>query len=317
MRVLMLLAAVVLATTFVAHAVLGPPNTFWTVDNGAKAIVCEHLARGRTDLSYPGQSLDPERRAFPMPAGGSEPYVWMAGERILSQYASPFPWVLWPLSRVLGFLGYGLLPALGAGLTVLATGLLARRLLPGRASLLAAGIVALASPLTFYGAVVWEHTSTMATFGFALVAITAKRPRPFLAGLALAATAFLREECALLGLATCVAAWPLLERRQLARLVVGFGLGPLALAGFYRATTGSWLGPHVAANSPAPFANVPAAVEGLLWSPGFAGVPSWLLPALAVLAVVPAVRRRVPELGADLVALLAALISLLAWLRFP
>ncbi|MEZ5064635.1 MAG: hypothetical protein R3B81_07845 [bacterium] len=317
MRVLMLLAAIVLATTFVAHGVLGPPNTFWTVDNGAKAIVCEHLARGRADLSYPGESLDPERRSFPMPAGGAEPYVWMAGERILSQYASPFPWALRPFFRVLGFIGYGVLPALGAGLTALAAGLLARRLSPGRVSLAAAAIVVFASPLLFYGAVLWEHTSTMATFGLALVAITAERPRPFLAGLGLAATAFLREECVLLGVATCVAAWPLLGRRGFVRLGLGFGLGPLALAGFYRATTGSWLGPHVAANSPAPFANIPAAVEGLLLSPGFSGVPPWLLPAVVVLAALPAVRRRVPDLAANLVALLAAAISLLAWLRFP
>ncbi|MHC4925479.1 MAG: hypothetical protein ACYTG4_15595 [Planctomycetota bacterium] len=110
------LAVFTTAAAFALHAWIGPADTFWTIDNGGKALVVANLQEdaGRTWVDYPGAAIDPSGRWFPQPLGGSEPYGTRREGRVLSQYASPFSWLALPGASAWGFLGLGLIPALGA-----------------------------------------------------------------------------------------------------------------------------------------------------------------------------------------------------------
>jgi len=302
------------------HGPLGPPDTFWTVDNGGKALVLENLRAGRLDLAYPGASLDPDFRLFPQPIGGAEPYASRQGDRVLSQYASPFVWLTLPFAALLGFAGLGILPALGAGVAVWAAGRLARALGgDDRDAIIAAVLTGLASPLLFYAAAFWEHSLTAALVGLALLELVRNPARPWAAGLFTAGACLLREELVLL--LPAIAAGMIVAHfgaRSTLRFLAGAVAGPVALALFHRATTGSWLGPHVAANPPAPFAHAADAVSGLLLSAGFTEVPVILSAFLAAAVIaVPRLHHRLGRVVAPTAMLGLGAIAALAWFECP
>ena len=269
---------------------LGPADTFWTVDDAGKDLVLRNVVRhpGDPTLDYPGRALDPRLRVFPMPLDGPEPYAARRGDRVVSQYASPFVWLAWPLARVSLPLGHLLLPALGAGAAIFATGLLGRRLGgQARTGALAAGIAAVASPLAFYGAVFWEHTLTVALVGGAFATLARSDPRFLRAGLLLGAAALLREELALLVVA--LVGVTVLERpsfRAAASLLAGAAPGLGARVAFQLWTSGSWLGVHGALNRPEPFAHAGETMDRLLLGTGASGWPAAAAAgAIAVLAL--------------------------------
>jgi len=322
--VLGLAVAVAIAGVLV-HIGIGPADTYWTIDNGGKALALESLLAhpGRPGLDYPGRSLDPELRWFPQPLAGAEPYARVRDGRIVSQYLSPFVTLTWPFARWLGFGGLAVLPALGAGLSVALAGALAARRSGRRAGRTAAAVLALASPLLFYGSVLWEHTLAAALATGALLALTGattKPPRPMLAGLLVGATVLLREETALLAIALVLVLALTGGRRELPRFVAGLVPGLLALALFQKLATGAWGGVRLDANQPVPLVHAGAALRGLLLDPGASGLP--ILAALVPLVLLAAARlappdgRTAPALRTVGLAGLAT-VSALALARFP
>ncbi len=280
------LAAAVVVAGLVLHASLGPPDTYWTLDNGGKALALRALQQGRLHLDDPGAALDPERRHYALPLEGNERYAVVADDgRLLSQYQSPFVLLTVPFAALFGFAGLAILPALGAGAATFLTGAIARRrggtVLAAR---LAAGTLAFATPLLFYASTFWEHTPTLALAAGAMLAFESRRP--LTAGLLLGAAILLREELALLLAATMLVA---LLRRDgfgpLVRLALGAVPGVALLGIFQVLATGSLTGAHLEVNRAIPFAATLDAVEGLLLGTGPAGrYPTAVLLPLGLLA---------------------------------
>jgi hypothetical protein len=312
------LALAVTVSGVILHARLGPPDTYWTIDNGGKALAVRELRAGRTWLTYPGRDLDPDFAYFPQPLAGPERYAELRDGRVVSQYLSPFVVLTLPFAALFGFAGLAVLPALGAGACVAGAGLLARRRTgSSRTGLLAAGITAAASPLLFYAAAFWEHALVGAFATAALVALDdPERERTAWSGVLLAAACFLREEMALLLLAA-VLVLAVRGRPARAALVGTLGVaGVGALAAFHRATTGSWAGVHLGVNRPVPFVHALDALRFLLLRPGLTGV-SWLVPA-AALALLVAIRdERARRFAVPGVTLLLGGLALAAWLAYP
>ena len=307
------------------HATLGPPHTYWTIDNGGKALVVDELRAhpGDCSISYPGKDVDPDFRFFPQPLGGSEPYGVLRGSRVLSQYHQPFVWLAVPLANLFGFGGLAILPALAGGLTVMLGGTLVARWTGSKTGgRVAAALLFAATPFLFYSSVFWEHTLVCAcVLGGLILLQFPERSRPLTAGLLLGAACLLREEMLLL-LAAAAAALAIAGRaREIVRLAVGAGAGLFLLLAFQKETTGSWTGVHVGVNRPVPFVNVLDAIDGLITSPGLSGLPALAGGALllAWLAAGVLLRRESPAGPATAAGALAAtlIVSALAWIRFP
>jgi hypothetical protein len=299
---------------------LGPPRTFWTIDDAGKSLVVANLLRHPTStaLDYPGQALDPYDRFFPQPIRGAERYATLRGEHIVSQYLAPFTYLALPFAA-LGFAGLGILPALGGAAVVLLTGLLATALAgTRRAGRAAAAIVVASSPLLFYSSVFWEHTLVVALAAGGFLALSTSRPRPFVSGLLLGACCLLREETGLL-LSAVVLAGMLLRRREDAARVAGGGLlGVVARGVFHLVTSGSLLGVHGSLNQPAAFQNADDAARDLLVGAGFSGLPDLVvLGALVLLAAAAFLPRRaaLPPLILGVAGLAVA--SIRGWQLFP
>jgi len=291
----------------------GPPGTDWTIDNGGKALVVHELVQhgGDSSIRYPAERIDPEYRFFPQPLQGKEPYGVLRNGQVHSQYDSPFVRIAAPAFALGGGTALAFLPALGGGAAVFLTGLQAT---------LAGVILLLAAPLLFYSSVFWEHTWVMAIVtGSLLLLKNAGRRRAFFAGLAMGAAILLREEIILFFFAT-LAAMAMVRRgvREAAIFAGGGALGVGALAWFHFTTSGNLTGTHVAANRPVFLVHLLDAVRGLLFSPGFSGVPLAIPIAAVILLVaaraIPFPRREILEIAS--LAVLAAT-SALAFARYP
>ena len=309
----------------ILHASLGPPDTHWNLDNGARALAVAHLIRdpGATRLEYPGRAHDPHFRSFPLPLGGDLPYAALVDGEPVSAYLTPFAWLVLPFVALLGFSGQGVLPAVGGGLAVGLTGALAhRRTGSMRRALAAAALAALASPLLFYSSVLWEHSVVVALVAGAFAALESRRASgapAFGAGLLLGVAAFLREEVGLLVLATAIGLFAKGRRSEAIRVAAGGAVGIAGHFAFQRAIGGSWAGVHGGVNRPEPFLHTGTAVRDLLASTGASGAPLALVGLAAVALGAAAVWRRAqrPGLLALAGASLLAGISLVAWTRYP
>ena len=291
----------------------GPAGTDWTIDNGGKALVVRELVqnRGNSWIRYSAERIDPEFQFFPQPLQGREPYGVLRNGRVHSQYDSPFVRAAAPAFELAGEPVLALLPALGGGVVVFLTGL---------QGTLAAILLLLATPLLFYSSVFWEHTWVAALAAGSLFLLGgAGARRAFLAGLAMGAAVLLREEIVLLCGAT-LAALAILRRgsREIAAFAGGAGLGIAGLVWFHLATTGTIGGTHVAANRPMFLVHALDAAQGLLFSPGFSGIPAaFSIVAFAMLMAARTIsfpRRNIVELVA--LVMLAAT-SALALARYP
>lgn len=320
-------AAAAVAACILA-VVLGPPDTFWTVDDAGKDLVLRNLLRhpATAALDYPGRPLDPEFRVFPLPLDGSEAYAARHAGAVISQYAAPFVWLAWPLATASLPLARILLPALAAGIAVALAFRMAARL--GKRRLtghLGAALLLAATPLAFYGSLFWEHTTTIALVAGAFLALTdPDRPRPVPAGLLLGAAILLREELGLLAIAVVVAAagdGPPFRRAR--GVALGAAAGVAARLAFHQATSGTWLGIHAALNRPEAFAHGGRTVNRLLLGPGPSGAEAWMVGgALLLLAAGAWWRGRTTRTAAADSAVAAgaialAAISATALLRFP
>ena len=187
-----------------------PGDSYWINDCGNKALVAKRLLEtGYRDLGfdYPAAAVDPLRGAFPI----APPFAVARGRGFISTYPPAYAATAAPFLAVFGPVGLRVPAALGVAACA---GLLSLWLAAAVGSLWAftAGVVlALATPLFFYGITVWEHSLTVALcLGAWLLASREAPARLFAAGWLVASACWLREELALMGIAlavACVVRW--------------------------------------------------------------------------------------------------------------
>lgn len=137
-----------------------PSEPYWIIDSAAKGVIAERLlASGYRDFSFehPGGREDPTGHFFPV-SGYAVPYR----DRFISIFPVTYSALAAPFAALLGPLGLRVPAALGVSACA---ALLAGWLIPvvGRAwAAGAAMVLALASPLFFYGITVWQHSLTAA-----------------------------------------------------------------------------------------------------------------------------------------------------------
>ncbi len=228
-------------------AAAGPEEAYWINDCGNKALVAERLIEtGFRDAHLRPGLADPSGRWFAIPP----PFALPHEGGFLSTYPPLFP-ALAALGRwVFGPPGLRLPAALGVGASALLFVLWAAPAAGRRWAFAGAMLLALGSPLFFYGLTVWEHSLTVAlTLGACLLVARPGLAPAAGAGLVVGAACWLREEMALLALAFAVAAllarWP---RSRTAAFAAGVALPGAALLAFNASYHGHPLGGHVMAN---------------------------------------------------------------------
>lgn len=199
-RAVWLSALLLAALLFGLHLTVFPPAGWFGGDMGTKYL----QARGALEhgpltpwIDYPGRDLDPELEHHGL-------FMVERNGQVLGIFPPAFSTATAPFLALLGLPGLYLLPALGAALVLLASHALARRLLPPPAALAAAWLAAVATPVLFYGAELWEHAPAagLTTAAAALLGLRAlgegSRRADLLAGLLLGAAAALRPESVLM-----------------------------------------------------------------------------------------------------------------------
>ena len=185
-----------------------PDEVFFSGDGGLKALLAKQFAAGRWegDLRLPAEPWVRDlwdKGAYPF----APPFVYQLEGRHYAAFPITFPLATAPFYAWFGYRGLYVLPLAGLWLTWLQFHALARRfnLTAGEATLSMATLV-LASPLTLYGAMYWEHTLAVA-LAFGGIAATlhstgAQRAvsRHLFGGALLGLSVWLRPEC------LCVAA---------------------------------------------------------------------------------------------------------------
>jgi hypothetical protein len=226
-----------------------PSETVWIVDCGSKALQARQLLDTgfrSLELSNPSPRLDPEGLAFPIPA----PFAVRRGGGFVSQYPIAYAALAAPALAALGEPGLRLPAALGAAACALLFTLWAAPALGAAWATAGGGVLALASPLVFYGVTIWEHSLTVAlSLLAAWLATRAGAGRLVAAGLCVGAAAWLREELALVAPALALGAY--LQRRRLGEVAwLAAGAAPLgaALVAFNLRAFGHPLGVHVGEN---------------------------------------------------------------------
>jgi 4-amino-4-deoxy-L-arabinose transferase-like glycosyltransferase len=178
-------------------------------DIGVKYLQIDSLARGHAWLDFPAATLDAEGRLYPL----HWPWVVEHEGRIFSVYLDPMIYLCSALYWAAGVQGSRMVPLLCVLGVVCATPLLARRLgLSPLASVAAAAIALVATPLWFYGWVLWEHApATLACLAATVVAIDAcergERRRSLLAGGLLGLATAIRPESVVYLAALALSAW--------------------------------------------------------------------------------------------------------------
>jgi len=146
---------------YLAWVAFYPPEIFWSLDEGGKYLYMQSAIRSgdpAAPLPYPGRYLDQNLQFVPLM------YWSRSDDQIYSWWPVSFPLASVPSYLAFGWYGVYVLPAVCGGLVSWFTGLLVRCLIP-RARWSAAGaalIAGLATPVTFYSTVFWEHTLSAA-----------------------------------------------------------------------------------------------------------------------------------------------------------
>ncbi|MDQ6802646.1 MAG: glycosyltransferase family 39 protein [Acidobacteriota bacterium] len=174
-----------------------PLDVFWITDVGNRYIQVQnwvYSGYSHVAIAYPAADIDPSFHFFPYAGGHFLP----RGNGFYS--IVPFQWPLLnaPLYAALGPVGLLVVPLASFAGTLVALVFLLRATETNDSSALTVLLTAVATPLAFYAATFWEHTT--ATFcatlaGVFLVrALARTRGQAILAGLALGAAIFWREE---------------------------------------------------------------------------------------------------------------------------
>lgn len=222
-----------------------PRDAFWIADNGNKALVAERLVASGFrdfDFSHPAERFDEGGLGFPI----DPPFRIERHGRASSVWLPVYPALAAPFFAWFGTPGFSLPAALGVATSA---GLLVRWAAPfiGQSlALVASLLLALGTPLLFYGVTIWEHSLTVALTLCAWVALSRQdRVATAIAGAAIALGCFLRSEMALVGAATALAL-PLVGRKgDLPALVLGAAPIGASLLALHLVLYGDPLGPHI------------------------------------------------------------------------
>jgi len=291
------LAAAALGAIYVAVlALFIPLNGLWSGDQGAKLVQIFSLLSNRFRsgaLIYPAQALDPERALSPLPALFS---TFKDGEHY-SIFSYPYAALTAVPFFFLGYPGLYLIPVVATVATAVLLALIGRQLGLARWWLLVP-LAGLATPLSFYALVLWEHAlavcCAVAAVLLALQALEHKGWRlAFVAGCLGGLGYWMRAELLWFAPALLVGmAWAGAGRRLLGATVLGFAI-PISLSlGTNLLAFGQPLGPQVAANY------APLSVGGFL---------SNRSAIVGVMLLDPAGRQLLPALALALALAVAAL----------
>ncbi|HJO22764.1 MAG: hypothetical protein QF890_09695 [Myxococcota bacterium] len=226
-----------------------PRDAYWIADCGNKAILSERLLEtgfSTLTLEHPAAAWDPAGEAFPIPP----PFALPGDAGFVSQYPPLYSALAAPFLALFGPAGLRVPAALGVAACVALFVLWTAPVFGPRWAALGGLALGLASPLFFYGTVVWEHSLTVALALAAVVLLG--RPsaaRAAAAGSLAALACAFRAELVLMGIALAVA---LTAHFRRAAPAVWFGAGALpvlgAWLGFNTLAYGDPLGVHVAEN---------------------------------------------------------------------
>ena len=144
-----------------------PEGILWTVDEGGKLVFLQNAIKQRdifAPIEYPSQNLDPALEFVPFT------YTNIKDGELRSWWLPIFPITTIPFYYLLGWLGLFVIPAVGGGLTLLATGLLAREYLGDHKRLvyLIMVVTGIATPILFYSTMFWEHSMAVAAALFSI-----------------------------------------------------------------------------------------------------------------------------------------------------
>jgi len=173
------------------------PEAHWSGDSALKALQAEVLHRSgfrSVAIPYPSSEWDPQGEFFPF----RPPFASGIEGRYYLSYPLVFPALLALLRTLCGAWAGAVLVALGSTGLLAAAWWLARRVIPERATQ-AMLLVAFASPVWLYSALLWEHTLASALFLGGVVVLLPSgqgrdRLRWILAGAAFGATTWVRTE---------------------------------------------------------------------------------------------------------------------------
>jgi hypothetical protein len=253
MPIFVLLAALAVALLYIG--LLGwylPIDGFWAGDQGAKLVLVQALLRsGYRDLAlpYPGAAIDPAGALSPVPVM----FTWPVEGRNYSIYSYAHASLTTIPYALFGQFGLHVIPVIATLATMVTAAAISQRLAV-RPNWLVPLAIGLATPLTFYALVLWEHAlavcmTTLAVFCM-LKASAGNRPAwALIGGLAVGLGYWMRNEIILfapaifIGLAAAGG-----RRRLLYACVCGLiaGITPLLL--FNTFLFGLPFGPDVAIN---------------------------------------------------------------------
>jgi hypothetical protein len=295
-----------------------PNDAVWTVDSGAKALLAEQFVEtnfSKLAFDYPAAAYDPAGSAFPIPP----PFAIRLDDAFVSQYPPAYPATAAPFYALLGPAGLRLPAALGVTACAF---LFAFWLTPtfGTRRAVAGGLLlALATPLFFYGVTIWEHSITVA-LPLASVALLSREKGggALLAGLLAGSACWYREELVFMLPALSIAC-VLCDRtwRDVAWLALGAAIPGAGLLCFNTFLYGHPLGVHVHYNVHAspPLSEMLRDFGALVSGSGASSTEGALLATGAGAAIALAVLvlrddRRLPIAVATATAL-----GIAAWLR--
>ncbi len=287
-----LAAAAGLVTLLACLAVIQTTSrdAYWAGDCASRALLSERLLEtGYSDLhlDYPAAALDPEGIAHPLPD-----LAFRHGESFASIFPIAYPALAAPLQALGGPAALRGPAALGTAACACLFGLWPAPVV-GRRLAAAAGLgLGLATPLLFYGVVVWEHSLCVA-LGLAACVLATREDAAHLAlaGALLGIASWLREEMSIAWLALALACGVTQRRIAAPLAVLAGGMPPLvALASWNALVYGEILGPHTAALDPAralalPARELPRRIAALVSGFGASPREALALAALALTAV--------------------------------
>lgn len=166
----LLWTGVVLVIGYTLWVMYQPPEIFWSLDEGGKYIHVKSIiatSDPTTPLLYPGRYLDQRLEFVPL-------FYWSQQDNaVYSWWPVGFQLITVPFYWLFGWLGLYIIPVISGAITAILSGLLVRYLAPGSRWLdvAAAVIVGVATPVTFYSTLFWEHTLNVALIMGALLLI--------------------------------------------------------------------------------------------------------------------------------------------------
>jgi hypothetical protein len=238
--------AAILVAGFVWSAALyalAPTDVFFTGDAGLKSLLIDQLSRGEL---RPQLALAAEPWVRALWADGYQPFgppfVYDAPAANTLSFPIYFSLLCAPFQALAGPRGALLVPLLALwGVWLQVWRLCRLRALGPWQTNAALAIVVLASPLTLYGAILWEHTLGVLLFTFALEALCGT-PRAWLGLVAGLGVAVRSELYVPLALVTLALAYP--RPRRALPFALGLGASVLAVWASNLALYGKPLGLH-------------------------------------------------------------------------